>query len=147
MNVRLTFTGKSIFEHLLGQQPELAKLRDLTFRQGHTPTRDEKIEFGLHVDAGLNQLRGEISRRLEDLIAPKCTELKSLPARSEAEMARMACLVDKEATAGFDAAVQAAARTIDDRFTVEQGGPFPPYDFAELHLTADQGAEGAHADP
>ncbi len=140
MNLRLPFVGKSIFGQLLDEQPELAKLRDATFRRGHAATREEKIEFGQQIDAGLNELRGELSRRMEEAIGEICVETKSLPVRGETEMARIACLVDKESVAKFDAAVQKLAGLFDDRYSIEQSGPFPPYDFAELHLTVDEGA-------
>ena len=64
-------------------------------------------------------------------------------------MARIACLVTKDSTDKFDAAVKETASSFDDRFTVEESGPFPPYDFTELHLSVEEGAEegsGVRAD-
>jgi hypothetical protein len=50
-------------------------------------------------------------------------------------MVRMACLLEKGKEGEFEAALEKAANALPDEFTIEQLGPFPPYDFIELHLT------------
>jgi hypothetical protein len=141
MNVRLSYAGPSIFEYLVNERrPDLRDLRDATF-SGGTATREEKIDFGQKIDAALNELRDELTQQLAQALSPRCSETKRLQPRSEQEMARLACLVAKDSPKELDAAVEEAARSFDDRFILEQSGPFPPYDFAELHLTVEEGVE------
>jgi hypothetical protein len=144
MNVRLSYASKSptVFEYLVNErQPELGKLRDQLYGEGRTATREEKIDFGQKIETGLNQLRDELGEKLEQAMAKKCSSTKMLTPRSEEEMVRLACLVPKDSTKDFDAAVQEVAKSFDDHFTLEESGPFPAYDFTELHLNVDEGAD------
>jgi len=146
MNVRLSYSAQSptFFDHLVREhRPELNKLRDTLFSGGRTPTREEKIEFGQKIEAAMNELRDEFAERLTEALSGKCKEVKRLTPRSESEVARLACLVTKDSIDAFDSALASAAKTIDDRFTVDQSGPFPPYDFAELHLSGEDLRGGA----
>lgn len=145
MNMRLSYTAKepTVFGYLVNErQPELRNLRDAMFGGGRVPSREEKIDFGQKIEAALNELRDEFTRQVEQTVAPHCNEMKILPQRSESEIVRLACLVPKDAMDAFDSAVQEFARSVDDRFEVGQSGPFPPYDFAELHLSVEEGPEG-----
>jgi hypothetical protein len=152
MNVRVSYSAKepSVFEYLLTErEPELKALRDRIFGGGRAASREEKIDFGQQIEAALNRLRDEFAEKLEKL-STQSRETKVLSPRNEQEIVRIACLVAKDATDAFDAAVKEIAQSIDDRFTVEESGPFPAYDFAELHLSSiEEGAEegtGARAD-
>jgi hypothetical protein len=144
MNVRLSYAAQTpgVFEYLLNERrPDLRSLRDAIFGGGRTPTREEKIDFGQKIEAALNELRDELTQQIEQALSPRCSATKVLSPRSEQELVRLACLVAKDSTGAFDSAVQEAARSFDDRFVFEQSGPFPAYDFTELHLSVEEGAE------
>lgn len=124
----------TVFDFFLGKNPELARLRDQLIAVGPAPSRDAKIEMGQLFERVLNSARDEYAGTLETALGPFCAEVKRNPPRNEKEMVRLACLVPKEKQADFEAALAKAAEDLPDELTIEQNGPFPPYDFIELHL-------------
>jgi hypothetical protein len=137
MNVQLTYGGTaSIYEYLVEQDPELRRARDELRDAGDAASRELKIDVGQRFEAALNAMRDQYGQELEDLIRTACAEFKRLPPRSEKEMARLACLVDQQQEDGWHALVLQAGAKLPDIFTLEESGPFAPYDFVELHLQA-----------
>ncbi len=135
MRLRLVYASEkpTIYEHLVAQDEGLRQMRDRILGGGRQATREEKIDLGQKFDAVLSQLREAYARQLEQALAG-IAELKGNPPRSEKELVNVACLVPKDRQADFDAAVQKAAGTFPDTFSLQPSGPVPPYDFVELHL-------------
>jgi hypothetical protein len=135
MGVRVSYTASrpSVFEFVVANSPELRETRDRIARSGREPTRDEKIDLGQMVDAVLGNLRDEYARRVEQALGA-VAECKRNPARQEREFVNEAFLVPKDRQAEFEAAVQSLGGLFPDSFTVEELGPFPPYDFVQLHV-------------
>jgi hypothetical protein len=142
MNIRLAYTTDKpgVFDFLLERRGDLASLRDSLFGGGQEASRDAKIDFGQKIEAALNELRAEVGQKLESALRGACDEIKGLATRGETELARFACLVGKEQTAELERAVNDAARAFPDSFEMEFSGPFPPYDFTEMHLEAEEGS-------
>jgi len=138
MTVRLTYTAESpsMFEHLLAQHPELVQQRDQLFGPGSDATREEKIDFGKAVETAISNMREAYGRQIEEALAGHVRDVKHLPCRKDNELARLACLVDKSSVAGLEPIIQEAGKGFDDRFALEYAGPFPPFDFALLHIKA-----------
>jgi len=137
MNLQLTYGGaSSIYEYLVEQDPELRRARDELRDAGDAATRELKIDVGQRFEAALNAMRDQYGQDLENVIRNSCAELKRLPPRSEKEIARIACLVDQKQEEGWDALVKEAGAKLPEFFTIEESGPFPPYDFVTLHLQA-----------
>jgi len=135
MEVRVTYSAEkpSVFDFLLAGNQELRDARDRL--AGHAATREEKIDLGQKVDAVFTALREEYARRLEEAIGDR-GEARSNPPRSEKEFVNLSFLVPKDRMADFDAAIQSAGSLFPDNFVVEQVGPFPPYNFVNVHVTA-----------
>ncbi len=123
----------SVFDFFVARSPELAATRDRF--AGQTLTRDEKIELGQAFEQALNRARDEYAGVVEKEVSPYCAEVKRNPARNEQEFVRLACLVPKDKQREFEAALERSAKALPAEFAVEENGPFPPYDFIELHLT------------
>jgi hypothetical protein len=135
--VRLAYAPETpgIFEYVMERRsPELKQLRDRLFAGGREASREEKIDLGQAVEGALNAARDEFAEQVEDVLSAHCSSIKRLPPRNERELARLACLVERDVIGEFDNAVGEAAKLFDDHFTFEETGPFPPYDFTELHL-------------
>ena len=54
--------------------------------------------------------------------------------RTEDEIARLAFLVDRDATGEFERAVEALAPSFDDDILFKLAGPIAPYSFIDVHL-------------
>jgi len=140
LGVRVTYGASKpdVFQFLLTSNPELRAARDAFAQLGREPTREEKIELGEKVDAQLSALRDEYTQRLEQALGA-FAECKRKNPRNEREFVNLAVLVPADKRADVDAAVEAAAKELPDSFVVEQLGPYPAYDFVDLHLKAVQG--------
>ena len=143
MGVRLTYhaSNPNLFEFLVASSPELLAERDRVTRSGRELTREEKIDLGQQVDAVLGSKREEYAERLVQALGDLGIDSKLNPLRNESELVNLAVLVPKDRRAEFDAAIQSAASLFPDSFVIEQVGPFPPYDFVEMHLTAPAAGE------
>lgn len=141
LEVRLGYAAEkpTVFEFLVASSPELRAARDRI--AGGTATREEKIDLGQKVDGVLNSLRDEYAGRLEEAIGD-WAESKRNPPRNEREFLNISFLVPKGRLADFDAALQAAGTLYPDTFVVEQVGPFPPYNFVDVHVTAPPPSQG-----
>ena len=136
MSARLYYKADkpSVFEFFVQQSPALAQARDRLLATG-SADRDAKINLGQTFEAVLNDAREEYAGQLRDALASCCAETKLNKPRNEQEMVRLACLLEKGRESEFESALEKVADALPDPFTIEQLGPFPPYDFIELHLT------------
>jgi len=137
MNVQLTYGGEAnIYEYLVGLDADLRQVRDQVRDAGDAATREQKIDLGQRFEAALNALRDQYGQDLENILRQGCAEVKRNPPRSEKEMARFACLIDKQQESGWDELMKQAGAKLPDVFTITPTGPFPPYDFVDLRLSA-----------
>lgn len=125
----------SVFEFFVSRNPDLAELRDRLAGSGRQPTRDEKIELGQAFEQALNRAREEYAGAVEREVQPYCAEVKRNPTVNEQDLVRLACLIPKDKQGEFQAALDRSAKALPRELVVEENGPFPPYDFVELHMT------------
>ncbi|MGI5865899.1 MAG: GvpL/GvpF family gas vesicle protein [Myxococcales bacterium] len=143
LGVRLTYqaTKPNLFEFLIANSPELRAERDRLAQSGRELTREEKIDLGQKVDAVLSALRDEYAERIVQALGDLGADTKRNPPRNENELVNLVVLVPKDRRADFDAAIESMGPLFPDTFVIEQVGPFPPYDFVEMHLTAPAAGE------
>jgi Gas vesicle synthesis protein GvpL/GvpF len=134
MGLRVRWDVPNIFAYFVNRDPELRRLRDRYFGGPRDATRDEMIEIGQFFDGLLKRERDACIRRVEEIIARCCTEIKKNPCRNEQVVMNLACLVERNASAEFEAAVMEAAQRFDDDFAFESNGPWAPHNFVELDL-------------
>lgn len=134
MGLRITWDAPNIFEYFVNTHPELRAARDRVLGPQRRPTQDEKIELGRMFDRILNEDREVHTDRVEEVLAPRCVEIKRNPPRNEEEVANLACLVERGAVARFGEGVFEAAKWFDNNFAFDFNGPWPPYNFVEIRL-------------
>jgi len=134
MGLRITWDVPNIFEYFVNTHPELRAARDRVLGPQRRPTQDEKIELGRMFDRILNEDREAHMERVEEVLAPRCVEIKRNPPRNEEEVANLACLVARAALAQFEEGVFEAAKWFDNNFAFDFNGPWPPYNFVQIRL-------------
>lgn len=134
MEVRVTFDVPNVFEYFVSIHPELRELRDRVFDKKHEPTRDEKIELGQLFERLLGADREELTRKVEKALSKHTVDIKRNKCRNEQEVMRLSCLVPRDEAGEFEKPVSEASELFDDHFTFEYSGPFPPYNFVEVHI-------------
>lgn len=134
MGLRITWDVPTIFEYFVNTHPELRVARDRLLGPQRNPTQDDKIELGRMFDGILNEDREAHTERVEEVLAPRCVEIKRNPPRNEREVANLACLVERAGLARFEEGVFEAAKSFDNNFAFDFNGPWPPYNFVEIRL-------------
>ena len=134
MSLVVKYDIPNIFEYFVRTHPELKAFRDRLFGGGRQPSEDDKIELGRLFDRILRDDRAELAQQVVEVLAPLCTEIKENPPRGESGIMNLACLVARDGQARFERGVFEAAGRFDDNFSFDYSGPWPPYNFVEVHL-------------
>lgn len=134
MGLRVTWDVPNIFEYLVNLHEELRETRDRIFGVRREPSQDDKIEIGRLFEKVLTEERETHSERVEAVLSPVAVELKRGRIRTEREVMNLACLVERDKSALFEAAIFDAARMFDDSFTFDFNGPWAPHSFVEVEL-------------
>ena len=136
MGLQVSWDVPNIFEYFIEREPELRRLRDRYFGGQARPTQQDKIQIGQLFDQLLNEEREACTQRVENALVRSSVEIKRNACRNEREVMNLACLVERDTSEQFEAAVVEAARLFDDNFAFKQSGPWAPHNFVDLDLEA-----------
>jgi len=134
MGLRVAWDVPNIFEYFVHTHPELRAARDRFFGTYREPTQEDKIEVGRMFERILNEDRENYTERVEEILSPRCFEIKRNPQRNEREVMNLTCLVGREAQGEFEAAIFEAARLFDNNFAFDFNGPWAPHNFVDIDL-------------
>lgn len=134
MGLRVVWDVPNIFEYFVNTHPELRVARDRFLGTHREPTQEDKIEVGRMFDRILNEDREAHTERVEEILSPRCFEIKRNSPRNEREVMNLACLVGREAQEEFESAIFEAARLFDSNFSFDYNGPWAPHNFVDVEL-------------
>jgi hypothetical protein len=134
MGLRVVWDVPNIFECFVNEHTELRAARDRFLGNYREPTQADKIEVGRLFDRLLKEDREVHTEKVEEILSPRCSEIKRNPTRNEKEVMNLACLVKREALPEFETAIFEAARLFDNNFAFDYNGPWAPHNFVELDL-------------
>jgi hypothetical protein len=134
MGLRTVWEVANIFDYFVTIKPELRAARDRVFGRHGQPSQDEQIELGRVFESLLVEERDLHTGTVEEELAGCCAEIKRNPVRDEREVMNLACLIDREGQARFEAAVFTAASHFDNNFALDYSGPWAPHSFAEIDI-------------
>jgi hypothetical protein len=134
MGLKVRWDVDNIFEYFIGANSDLAVLRDEIFGRSQAPAPAEKIELGRRFDQRLNRERDEQTDRVVEAFRPYFSELKVNPPKDEKIVMDLAFLVERERLKVFEEQVYQVAGTFPPQFLFDYGGPWAPFNFAELDL-------------
>jgi hypothetical protein len=135
MNLVLRLSSENVFQYFVDRFPELQEARSVITAGA---TRDEMIEMGRLFERLLASERNHCERKMVESIQSVCKETDLQPPRSEGELVRLNCLIDRENEAEFSAAIHRAAEAFNEDYVFNLSGPWPPYSFVTLALTRDE---------
>lgn len=135
MNVVLQWTADEVFQYLVDKHPELQSARDMI--ASGKASRDEMIEIGRQVESVLKTSRQQHLQTLLDGLSGVCSQIDTQDPKQEKEIVRLNCLVDRQGEPAFVAALEAIASGYNEEFAFSYNGPWPPYSFVNLKLTAE----------
>ncbi len=134
MGLRVTWDVPNIFQYFVTRHQELASLRDSLLGKLRGPSHEDKIELGRLFDRVLTQDRETHTDKVEEVLLPRCVEIKRNPPRNEQEVMNLACLVNRDAQKRFEDGVFEAAKLFDNNFAFDFNGPWAPYHFVSVAL-------------
>jgi hypothetical protein len=134
MGLRVVWDVPNIFEYFVNEHTELRAARDRFLGNYREPTQADKIEVGRLFDRLLKEDREVHTEKVEEILSPRCSEIKRNPTRNEKDVMNLACLVKREALPEFETAIFEAARLFDNNFAFDYNGPWAPHNFVELDL-------------
>lgn len=134
MGLRMTCDVPNIFEYFVHTHPELKSARDHLLGGHREPAQEDKIEVGRLFDRLLQEDRDSCGEQVEAILAPHCSEVKTNRCRDERQVLNLACLVAKDSSAEFEAAVLEAAQLFDNNFAFDYNGPWAPHSFVNINL-------------
>ncbi|MEM1164818.1 MAG: GvpL/GvpF family gas vesicle protein [Planctomycetota bacterium] len=143
MGVKLRWDVDNVFADFVDRYEVLREAR-VGIAEG-AASRDELIEIGQLFERLQGTERDEALAAVRGTIDTAARRVVANPPRSENEVLNIACLVERDREDGFDAAVQRAAESFDERFAFEISGPWPPFNFVSLRLEFDHDASGDEA--
>ena len=135
MFLSIQWTATNVFRYFIDRYPDLEQSRD--YVATGQASREEQIELGRQFEQLLRAEREQFTVKVESILQPVCVEFDTQPLRAEAEILRMACLIERDAEAAFTEAVYQAASHFDDAFNFAFNGPWPPYSFVKLALSTE----------
>jgi hypothetical protein len=135
MGLKVSWSAPDLFGYFVSSHPELSAARERIQGRGEVG-REELIAVGKLFERLRDADREAHSARVAAALQAHGVELQWNPPRGEREVMSLACLVPREQAGAFEKVLEAAAASFDDHFTFEFNGPWAPYSFAELKLTA-----------
>ena len=135
MFLSIKWTAPNVFQYFIDRYSDLAQSRD--YVATGQASREEQIELGRQFEQLLRAEREQFTAKVESILQPVCVEFDTQPLRAEAEILRMACLIERDNEAAFTDAVYQAASHFDDAFNFAFNGPWPPYSFVKLALSTE----------
>ncbi|HZF11384.1 MAG TPA: GvpL/GvpF family gas vesicle protein [Thermoanaerobaculia bacterium] len=136
MGLKVQWDVDNIFEYFIGADPGLAALRDEIFGRSRAPVPAEKIELGRRFEQRLNQEREDQTDRVVEAFRPYFSELKVNPPKNEKIVMDLAFLVERGRLKPFEEQVYQVAGLFPTQYLFDYGGPWAPFNFAELDLRA-----------
>jgi hypothetical protein len=134
MALKVYWETGNIFEFFVAGDQELEQMRNRLFGPGRLPTMDEKLELGRRFESAVEESRRRHTKRVTEALAPSCLDIRALDCSDERMVMKLACLVEKNRRQEWETGVEAAARLFDNHYCFQYGGPWAPFNFAEVTL-------------
>jgi hypothetical protein len=135
MNLVIRLSTENVFQYFVDHFPELQEARAVITAGA---TRDEMIEMGRLFERLLASERNQYGHQILATIQHACKETDLQPPRSEGELVRLNCLIDRNNEQAFTDAIHQAAESFNEDYIFNVSGPWPPYSFVTLSLIRDE---------
>ncbi|MDO8691467.1 MAG: GvpL/GvpF family gas vesicle protein [Dehalococcoidia bacterium] len=123
---------KAIFDEILVENPEIARVRSRLAGKRPEAVRFEAIELGRMVKEALEAKKGREAARLLSPLTPLADRVRENNTMTDRMILNASFLIDVPSEAAFDRAVE----DLDSRYGARMGlkyvGPTPPYNFVDI---------------
>jgi gas vesicle protein GvpL/GvpF len=134
MSLKVKWDVDNVFEYFVATDQDLAALRDQIFGRSRAPSQAEKIQLGRVFEERLDREREEQTDLVVEEFRTLFSDVKINPPKSEKGVMDIAFLVERERLKTFEERVYQVAGTFPAQYLFDYGGPWAPFNFAELNL-------------
>jgi len=132
MNLNLRYSVDNVFQFLVRENEELQQASQ--YIASGAASRDEQIELGRRVEAVMLDEKAKHLEQVLEQFKGLTVETDEQSLRDDAEIFRVAFLIDRENVDRFNETVYRAAEAFDENFAFSFNGPWPPYSFVSLSI-------------
>jgi hypothetical protein len=129
LRLTATYRQETLLSELVGSDPEIARLRELTREAPEEAFHAERVRLGQLVAAAVEQTREDDAQELLETVSPLCTAVAMQPARGLDGLMEAALLVERSRVDALEEVLEVVAETVHERIVLALVGPMAPYDF------------------
>lgn len=136
MVLKVFWEAENVYEYLVQTHSELRTFRDKLYSAPGGPTKLEQINLGGAYKTIRDRERERIEAKAEEIVRPRCEDVKIKKPKKEEMVVNMACLVgrDKAGQKRFEEGVLELKKELKDDYRYEIKGPWAPYNFIRVTL-------------
>jgi hypothetical protein len=134
INIKGIYEEEPILREVIGQNPEIAQIRESIQGRPEDATYYERIRIGELVSEAMNEKRAEDERAIVDRLLAFALEVDVGPPVHERMAVNASFLVERERLDEFDSAVEVLGKEQAQRMRLKYTGPLPPHSFVELAM-------------
>jgi hypothetical protein len=128
-NLRARYDEQTVLAEVVSENPEIAKLREVTRDVPEDASYPERVRLGELVAHALEDKRVQDADTILELTLPHSVAYNVREGGGLDHLLDVAFLVDTEQRDDFDAAAEKAGAAMGDRARLKLLGPLAPYDF------------------
>ncbi|HVW44809.1 MAG TPA: GvpL/GvpF family gas vesicle protein [Amycolatopsis sp.] len=127
--VKARYVEQAVLREILGENEELARLRESIRGKPEDATRNERMTLGEQINNAIAAKREADTRRAADVLAALDVQIAPREPTHERDAVHLACLAATAEQADLEAAVGKLAQEWEGRAEVRLLGPLAAYDF------------------
>lgn len=134
MSLKVKLNVPDIFAYFVSVHPELKKLRNRYYRDGRSPSHEEKLELGRVFESLLQEDRQKHTESVLEILEGACVKILENKCRDEHMVMHLSCLVERDKEETFEKAILLAAGGFNNDFNFDYSGPWVTHSFVDIHL-------------
>ena len=140
--LKVTWDRDRIIEELQRGHEEIHRFHQELTRKHLQSTYFARMQLGRMIDKALAELAANYVREIYDGLRNVCVASRDNKPIGDKMILNAAFLIHKERETEFDAAVNKVAQKFGERLNFKYTGPWPPYNFVNIRLKLERGAQG-----
>lgn len=132
MTLQVVYREDVLLREILGSEPEIAHLNELTREGPEVATRDDRVRLGELLGAAVEMRRQRDAAEILQGLQHAATATVANELEQEYMVLNQAFLVERQRQAEFDQAVEALAEKRSQRMRFRTLGPMPAYNFVNV---------------
>jgi hypothetical protein len=136
--LKVTWDRDRIIEELKREHEDIRRFHQELTRKRLQSTYFGRMQLGRMIDQALANLAASYSRAIHEALSPVAEASRDNRPIGDKMILNAAFLASRNREAEFDAAVNDLAQRLGERVHFKSTGPWPPYNFVNIHLKIEK---------